>query len=65
MIFNLNQLMEHNKTFAKAFVDLKVTGWNTYSTAVNAYTFNFFKAQMNEMDKQVLKLAETMKGESK
>ena len=57
--------MEHNKTFAKAFVDLKVTGWNTYSTAVNAYTFNFFKAQMNEMDKQVLKLSETMKGESK
>ena len=57
--------MEHNKTFAKAFVDLKVTGWNTYSAAVNAYTFNFFKAQMNEMDKQVLKLAETIKGESK
>tara|TARA_R110000868_G_scaffold170370_9_gene405648 strand:- start:518 stop:712 length:195 start_codon:yes stop_codon:yes gene_type:complete len=61
MIFNLNQLIEHNKTLMNAFVDLKATGWKTYSTAVNAYTFNFFKDQMGEMDKQVLKLAETMK----
>ena len=61
MIFNLNQLLEHNKTFMNTFVDLKVTGWKTYSTALNAYTFNFFKNQMDEADKAVIKLADTLK----
>jgi hypothetical protein len=65
MILNLKQLMDHNKTFTDTFVDLKVTGWNTYSKAVNAYTFNFFKDQLAEMDQQVLKLAEQMKVKSK
>jgi|TARA_B110000503_G_scaffold112149_1_gene168031 hypothetical protein len=61
MIFNLNQLMEHNKTFMNTFVDLKVTGWKTYSEALNVYTFNFFKDQVAEMDKAVTKYADTLK----
>jgi hypothetical protein len=61
MIYNFEQLVGHNKAFYNAFVDLKVTGWNTYSTALNAYTFNFFKEQITQMDNAVAKLGDVMK----
>jgi|TARA_B110000503_G_scaffold131889_1_gene207156 hypothetical protein len=61
MILNFKQLIDHNKSFYDTFVDLKVTGWNTYSNALNAYTFNFFKDQIAHMDNEVNKLGTTMK----
>jgi hypothetical protein len=63
MIFNLTQLMDHNKEFYNSFVDLKQTGWNTYSKALNDYTFNFFKNQISAMDKVVEQTTKMMKGE--
>lgn len=62
MIFTYKQLMDHNKTFFEEMVDLKVTGWNTFSKAFNAYTFNFYKDQLKAMDEGVDKLAKDMKG---
>ena len=62
MITNYEQLVKHNKEFIDAFVDLKVVGWNTYSSAINKYTFNFFKTQMNSMDKAVAEFGNIMKG---
>lgn len=61
MIFNYNQFVEHNKSFYEAFVDLKVTGWNAYSKALDAYTFGFFKTQIAQMDNAVAKIGDTMK----
>lgn len=63
MITRYEQLVEHNKKFSDAFVDLKVVGWNSYSKAFNAYTFNFFKTQMETLDRSVEKLGKIMKGE--
>lgn len=63
MIFNLTQLVDHNKEFYNSFVDLKQTGWNTYSKALNDYTFNFFKDQISVMDKVVEQTTKMMKGE--
>jgi len=64
MIFNYKQLVQHNKNFYDAFVDLKLVGWNTYSKSLNAYTMNFYAEQLTKMDKEVENLALTMKGKS-
>ena len=61
MVFNLNQLISHNKNFYNSFVDLKVVGWKSYSKALNLYTNNFFKAQLDDCDKAVEKLGKDMK----
>lgn len=63
MITNYEKLVKHNKEFIDTFVDLKVVGWNTYSSAINKYTFNFFKTQMNSMDKAVAEFGSIMKGD--
>lgn len=63
MITNYEQLVRHNKAFSDAFVDLKLVGWNSYSKAFNAYTFNFFKTQMETLDVAVEQLGNIMKGE--
>lgn len=63
MITTYEQLVKHNKEFIDAFVDLKIVGWKTYSKALNKYTFNFFKTQIDSMDKSVDMLADIMKGE--
>ena len=62
MIFTYKQLTDHNRTFFEEMGDLKVTGWNTFSKAMNAYTFNFYKDQLKAMDEAVDKLASDMKG---
>ena len=62
MIFTYKQFMDHNKTFYEEMVDLKVAGWDTFSKATNAYTFNFYKDQLKAMDEAVHKLANDMKG---
>ena len=62
MIFTYKQLTDHNRTFFEEMVDLKVTGWNNFSRAMNAYTFNFYKDQLKAMDEAVDKLASDMKG---
>jgi hypothetical protein len=53
--------MDHNKTFFAELVDLKVTGWNTFSKAMNAYTFNFYKDELETMNDSVRKLGDNMK----
>ena len=62
MIFNLNQLVDHNKTFWESMVDLKVEGWKSFTKASNDYTNSFFKSQFETMDANVEKLGEVMKG---
>lgn len=62
MITSHEQLVNHNKAFFDAFVDLKVVGWKSYSKAFNAYTFNFYKTQMNSLDNAVDQLGDIMKG---
>jgi hypothetical protein len=61
MIYNYNQLVKHNLKFYDAFIDLKVTGWKTYSSAMNEYTQGFFKAQLKKSDEQIEALGENMK----
>lgn len=63
MILNYKQLVDHNKDFWAAFVDLKTVGWKSYSKSLNAYTFNFFKEQLDTMDAAVEKTSHIMKGE--
>ena len=54
----------YHKQFWDSFVDLKTVGWNTYSKALNAYTMNFFKEQLDIMDKAVEQTANAMKGKT-
>jgi hypothetical protein len=61
MIYNYNQLIEHNLKFYDAFIDLKVIGWKTYSKAVNDYTQGFYNAQLEQSDKLVETLGDNMK----
>lgn len=61
MIYNYDQLIKHNLKFYDTFIDLKVTGWKTYSKAMNEYTQGFFKAQLEKSDEAVDSLGETMK----
>jgi hypothetical protein len=61
MIYNYNQLIEHNLKFYDAFIDLKVTGWKTYSKALNEYTKGFFSDQLKKSDETVETLGQTMK----
>lgn len=63
MILSYDQLVQHNKAFIDSLVDLKVVGWNSYSKALNTYTFNFFKTQMETLDNTVEQLGNIMKGE--
>jgi hypothetical protein len=61
MIYNYNQLITHNTKFYNSFIDLKVTGWKTYSKALDEYTKGFFKQQLIQSDKTVETLGQTMK----
>lgn len=61
MVYNYNQLIDHNVKMAEAFIDLKNTGWKSYSTALNQYTFGFYAKQLKTMDESVEALANNMK----
>lgn len=61
MILNLNQLVEHNVDMVDSFIDLKTTGWKSYSKALNQYTFGFYAKQLKSMDESVESIANTMK----
>lgn len=61
MIYNYEQLVKHNLKFYDSFVDLKVTGWKSYTKALNEYTQGFFKTQLEKSDEQIEVLGETMK----
>lgn len=63
MIYNYDQLVKHNKKFYDEFVELKLVGWNSYKKALNDYTFNFFKSQINEVDKAVQSYGLLLKGD--
>ena len=65
MVFNLNQLVDHNVKMVEAFIDLKTVGWKSYSQALNHYTFNFFSKQLQSMDESVEKMSVEMKGTMK
>jgi predicted molibdopterin-dependent oxidoreductase YjgC len=64
MITNQKQLVNHNKKFLDAFIDLKVAGWDSYVDAFNSYTMNFYKDQMSTMTETVKRTAIIMKGEA-
>lgn len=61
MIYNQEQLVNHNLKFYDSFIDLKVVGWKTYSKALNDYTFGFFRTSLEKSDEQVEILGENMK----
>lgn len=61
MILNQKQLANHNLKMFNTFVDLKVTGWKTYSKALNDYTFNFYKDSIDQMDVSVETIGKNMK----
>lgn len=63
MVLNYTQLVKHNKQFYDSFIELKLVGWNTYSKALNAYTFGFFKEQLDTANSNVEKVAKYMKGD--
>lgn len=65
MILNQKQLANHNLKMFNSFVDLKVTGWKTYSKALNDYTFNFYKDTIDQMDSSVETLGKNMKDVAK
>jgi hypothetical protein len=61
MIYNYNQLVKHNLKFYDSFIDLKVTGWKSYSNALNDYTQGFYKHQMEKSNEYIEDLGENMK----
>jgi hypothetical protein len=61
MIYNYDQLINHNLKFYDAFIDLKVVGWKSYSKALNEYTNGFFRFQLEKGDDSVEKIGESMK----
>jgi hypothetical protein len=61
MIYNYDHLIKHNLKFYDSFIDLKVTGWKSYSKALNEYTLGFFGSQIKNSDEQVEALGENMK----
>jgi hypothetical protein len=61
MIYNYDQLIKQNLKLYDTFIDLKVTGWKTYSKAVNEYTQGFFKAQLEKSDESIEKIGNDMK----
>lgn len=61
MVHTLDQAVKHNHKFWSALVDLKVTGWKSYTSALNNYTFGFFKKQLEESDKSISELGDLMK----
>jgi len=63
MFLNQDQVIDHQKKFWNAMVDLKVDGWKAFSDAYDAYTMGFFKNQLKETTSQVEQLAEMMKGD--
>lgn len=60
-VFNINTVIEKQQTFLCEFVDLKRNGWNHYSKALNNLTYDFYKPWLDEADKQVSNLADSMK----
>ena len=65
MILNQKQLANHNLKMFNTFVDLKVTGWKTYSKALNDYTFNFYKDTIDKIDVSVEEIGSNMKNVAK
>lgn len=63
MFWNLQNVIDHNKAFWNAMVDLKVQGWKAFSQASDAYTSKFFSKQFSEADSQVEKFGVMLKGE--
>lgn len=61
MILNLDQLINHNKKMYDAFIDLKVVGWKSYSSALNDYTFGFYKKQLEVADENVVTFGNNLK----
>ena len=60
-MYTLKAMAQHNANFIDAFVDLKVTGWKTFETAFNAYTYSFYKDPLTKVTSLVEKSAESMK----
>jgi hypothetical protein len=61
MIYNYEQLVKHNLKFYDSFIDLKVTGWKSYTKALDDYTKGFFNTQLKKSDEQIETLGENMK----
>lgn len=61
MVYSYDQLVKHNKKFKDAFIDLKVVGWNSYSKALDDYTFGFFKQQLKDTNTAVSNLGTFLK----
>ena len=51
-----NEVVERQKDFAKAFVDLKVEGYKSFAKAFDHATYSFFTTYTKESEKFVVGL---------
>lgn len=61
MVYNYDQWLTHNKKFYNDFIELKTVGWGSYIESFNNYTFNFYKSQVNEVDKHMQEVFKKVK----
>jgi hypothetical protein len=56
-----DQVMARQKDFLKAFVDLKVEGYKSYTKAIDNATFSYFTTYTKQMEKIVIGLGDNAK----
>ena len=60
-MYTLKAVAQHNAKFVDSFVDLKLAGWKSYESAMNSYTYGFFKDTLSKQSQLVEKFADGIK----
>ena len=56
-----DQLVDRQKDFLKAFVDLKVEGYKSYTKALDTFTYSYFTTYTKQAEKFVMELGNNAK----
>jgi hypothetical protein len=56
-----DQLVDRQKDFLKAFVDLKVEGYKSYTKALDTFTYSYFTTYTKQAEKFVVELGNNAK----
>lgn len=59
--FTLDAMHRNNVEFVKAFIDLKVVGYNSYADALDKLTNSFYTRQLVQSKDAIQTLGENMK----
>lgn len=59
--YTISDLVLKNQQFLCDFVDLKKTGFLSYTKALNSYTYFFWSPVLKEADNYIINLADHMK----